>query len=72
MNRFQIKHAAEKVLRILKIGGNLTYSEIKKASHLSDSLLNAALGWLICAGKIEGEAQKKEEHVFASHNFSFG
>lgn len=72
MNRFQIKHAADKVLRILNIGGDLTYSEIKKSSHLSDNLLNAALGWLIAAGKIESESEKKEEHIFAFHNFSFG
>lgn len=72
MNSFQIKHAAEKVLGILKIGGSLTYSEIKKSSHLSGNLLNAALGWLIAAGKIESEAERKEEHIFAFHNFSFG
>lgn len=72
MNSFQIKHAAEKVFGILRIGGCLTYSEIKRASKLSDNLLNAALGWLISAGKIEGEATKKNEHLFAFHNFSFG
>lgn len=72
MNRFQIKHAAEKVLGILKIGGNLTYSEIKKSSQLSDNMLNAALGWLISAGKVEGDAKRKEEHIFAFHSFSFG
>lgn len=72
MNSFQIRHAAEKVLGILKIGGDLTYSEIKRASHLSDNLLNAALGWLMAAGRVESEATKKEEHIFAFHNFSFG
>lgn len=72
MNRFQIKHAAEKVLGILKIGGCLTYSEIKRSSHLSDNLLNAALGWLISEGRVEGEPKRSEEHIFAFHNFSFG
>lgn len=73
MNRNQIKRAAEKVLRILNVGGDLTYSELKKTSHLKDSILNAALGWLVAGGKVECESgTEKDEHIFAFHKFSFG
>ena len=73
MNRNQIKRAAEKVLVILNIGGDLTYSELKRNSQLKDNLLNAALGWLVAGGKVECESgTEKDEHIFAFHNFSFG
>ncbi|GFH99549.1 hypothetical protein IMSAGC004_01953 [Bacteroidaceae bacterium] len=72
MDKFQIGKNAGKVWDLLNDNKRWSYSDLKKASKLSDRELNAAIGWLARENKIDFECSDQDDHLFLSVNVYIG
>ncbi len=74
MNRNTIGVNAGVIWRLLDDNKRWEYSELRKASGLSDRDLNAAIGWLACENKIQFLCDKNndKEYLYLELNYYIG
>lgn len=72
MDKYQIGLNAGKVWKLLNDNKRWNYSDLKRASELSDRDLNAAIGWLARENKIDFEGNSGDDCLFLSVNVYIG